>query len=71
MKDQHDRHFLHSGKELTHEEFSNLILSLSTNYDTQFSSSSGQSSRKVYVTEVDDSNFSRTSIYEVTEENVD
>ena len=39
MKDQYDQHFSHSGRELTHEKHSNVILSEATNYDTQFSSS--------------------------------
>ena len=42
-----------------------------TNDDMQFSSSTSQSSIKVYVTESDDSNFSCYSISEVKEENIE
>ena len=68
MEDQSDKHLLHSGKELTHDQYSNLLSSVVANYGTQFSSSSGQSSKKVHVTEADNYNFSRDSPSEVTEE---
>ena len=71
IKDQSDQHLSHNRQELTYEQYSNLLLSAATNYDAQLSSSSGQSSRKVYITETDNFNFSRNSISEVTEENND
>ena len=48
-----------------------MLLSVATTYDTKFSSSGSQSSRKVYVTESDNFNFSCNSISEFTEENTD
>ena len=54
MKDQSDQNFSHSGREITHEKYSNLLLSADDNYDMQFTSPGSQSSQKVYVT---DSNF--------------
>ena len=72
IKDQSNHQFLHSGRELTHEKYSNLLLSAATNYDMQFSSSGSQRSRKlyvIYVTESNNSNFYRNSISDFTEEN--
>ena len=46
-------------------------MSAATNYDTQFCSSPCQSSKKAHFTESDNSNFSRDSISEVTEEITD
>jgi hypothetical protein len=63
IKDQHDQHFSHSGQELSYEQYSNLLLSAATNYGIQFSSSTTQSSRKVYVTESDNSNSFRDTIF--------
>ena len=71
MKDQSDQNLSLSGKELAYDQYWNLLLSVATNYDTQLFSSSGQISRKLYVTEADNYNFSRDSIPEVTEENID
>ena len=48
-----------------------MRLLASTNYDIQLSSPASQISRKFYVTESNDSNLSRDSIYEVTEENTE
>ena len=67
IKDQSDQHFSHIGRELTHDQHSNLIFSSATNYDTPFSSSGSQISRKFYVTESSNSNFSRDSIYDFSE----
>ena len=45
--------------------------SAATIYDMQFYSSGSQSSRKIYVTESNNSNFSRDFISEFTKENID
>ena len=62
IKDQTDQHFSHSGRELTYEQYSNLIMSAANNYDIKFSSSGIQSSRKVYVTDSNNNKISRDSI---------
>ena len=48
-----------------------MLFSEATNYDVHHSSPSGQSSRKVYVNEADNSNSFRDSVSEVTKENID
>ena len=71
IKNQSDQYLSHSGRELTYEQYSNLLLSAANNYDIPFSSSGSQSSRKVYVTDSNNSNFSRDYISDFTEENID
>ena len=47
IKDQSDQNFSYSGRELTYEKYSVLLLSAATNYDITFSSSGSQISRKI------------------------
>ena len=56
------------GKELTHDQHSKLVLSASTNYDSQFNSISTKTSRGVYHNEIGDNNFDQDSPSEVTED---
>ena len=71
IKYQYDQHFSHSGREITYEQFSNLLLSADNNYDIKFYSSGSRSSRKVYATDSNNNNFSRDSISDFTEEHID
>ena len=71
IKDQADQCLTCCGQEINYDKCSNLLLSVATNYDSQFSSSSSQSLRKVCNTKTCDTNFSHDSISEVTEENRD
>ena len=71
IKGQADHHLTHSGQELNYDKCSNIILLESNNYDSQFSSSSSQSSIKVCKTKIGDAQLSHNSISEVTEENLD
>ena len=48
-----------------------MLLSASTNYDSQLSSSSRKISRKLFSTEADDAAFSSNVISKITEENVE
>ena len=70
IKDQHNQHFSHSGRELTYGQHFNLLLSEATNYDMKFSPSGSQISRKFHVTESNNSNFSCDSISDFTEDNM-
>ena len=71
IKDQSDQNFSHSGRELSYQQYSNLLLSAATNHIIQFSSSINNNSRKIYATDSENSNFFHDAISEVTEENID
>ena len=48
VKDQSDQMHAQSGKDLTFDQYSVLVVSSSTNYDSQFNSMSTKTSRGVY-----------------------
>ena len=68
VKDQADQILPQTGRELTCDQCSTLILSASANYDQQFNSMSTKTSRRVYHTEIGDNNFDQDSPSEVTED---
>ena len=46
IKDQSDQNFSHSGRELTHEKYSNLLLSAANKYDIKNSPQEGKAHEK-------------------------
>jgi hypothetical protein len=58
----------HTGKDLDYDQYAGLLLSAATNYDMQFASTSSKSTRKVYNTELESSDFVMDSPSEVTED---
>lgn len=68
VKDQADQMSTHTGKDLDYDQYAGLLLSAATNYDMQFASTSSKSTRKVYNTELDSSDFAMDSPSEVTED---
>ena len=70
VKDQANQHLTRSRQDLNYDQCSNLILSAATNQSMQFSPSGSQISRNVYVTESNNSDISRDSISDFTEDNI-
>ena len=68
VKDQSDQMHAQSGKDLKFDQYSALVVSSSTNYDSQFNSICTKTSRRVYHAEIGDNNFCQDSPYEVTED---
>ena len=68
VKDQADQPFTHTGKLLDYEECATLMLSAKTGYDSQFTSTSTRSTRKVHYTKLGGSDFKQVSTSEVTED---
>jgi hypothetical protein len=68
VKDQADQMSTHTGKDLDYDQYAGLLLSAATNYDMQFASTSSKSTRKVYNTELESSDFAMDSPSEVTED---
>ena len=68
IKDQCDQTHTHQGIELTCDQCSTLVLSDSTNYDSQFTSTTSKTSRRTHDTKIGDNNFNKNSPSKVNEE---
>ena len=68
VKDQSEQAHTHQGVELDYDQYSNLTLSASGNYDAQFIPLNLKVSRKACNSEICDNNFYEDSPTEVTEE---
>ena len=68
IKDQDDKTHTHQGRELTHGQNSELVISVSANYDSQFTFTTSKASRRAHNTEIGDNNFHENLTSEVTGE---